>query len=323
MTFQKFVDVFNEKNSVDNFRGFEPWESVMTFFKDYVARHYTSEAGQLGVLKHVWYALKNTKLERNIPGPVLAKHLRRLEADKLQETIADSRKRARYGGDDDGGPSSSAKRIKVEEDQRQLPARSATNGSTLLQKASHTRQATSGSVGPNNDGIHPSHSQLVPNPTLGPPKGGVNGALVTSRPTLSASPAPSATAWLQANLPNGPGVIQKPINSVPGTNVSAVPSLPVGSDGHVLARPDMRLDSTPGAMPSPTLASHNATKSLIKMEALLEGVMEDLNELIAKAKEPETTEVLTEDQQHLLGKLSYSHKSVMKELKALQKSLNG
>ena len=43
---------------------------------------------------HVLHALIYIMLEKHIPRPTLEKHLRRLEADELQESMANTKKRA-------------------------------------------------------------------------------------------------------------------------------------------------------------------------------------------------------------------------------------
>ena len=82
MTFQRFVDTFVQKNRIDATKGFVPWDSIMSAFKDYIKK-YWPRAGEEVMLNHVTWALEHTKIRHQIPSALLEKHERRLRMEAL------------------------------------------------------------------------------------------------------------------------------------------------------------------------------------------------------------------------------------------------
>lgn len=140
-----------------------------------------------------------------------------------------------------------------------------------------------------------------------------------SRQAPAPSPAASAAAWLQANIPSGPQGRQ---SNTPGLSDIANPlaALAVAPEetAYATASTVAPISQAP-KVPNGMLAHGPALKSMVNLDIILNGVLEDLNAMVSKAREPGTTEALTSDQQNLLGKLIWSHKSALKELGSLQK----
>lgn len=180
------------------------------------------------------------------------------------------------------------------------------------------------------NGIHlgPSRGQGAVNPTLGPTKsGGEAGATQLLkegvRSTPAPSPAPSATAWLQANIPldnqNSHSDVRAPMEVI-----IKGPALPPIASGDSTLTPGMGIFPTPilGSQAQAASVDRNATtKSIVKLDIILNGALEDLEAMVAEAREPATSEALTMDQQHTVGKVIWSFKSAFKELGALQSAL--
>ena len=107
MTFSKFVSHFSEMNGVDPQKGYVvisllatfnglfiammnsymPWETVITWFKDYVNLHWR-HSGQEAVSKHLLYALSTTPMKAQVPSATMEKHLRPLKVGFAEETRA-------------------------------------------------------------------------------------------------------------------------------------------------------------------------------------------------------------------------------------------
>ena len=149
------------------------------------------------------------------------------------------------------------------------------------------------------------------------------GSMLGDMPRAAApSPAPSATAWLQANIPAFPPFQTE---SQPLSEIAApVAALPPGV-GEPARNPTESMSVFSGSAPGPAAMSARglAAKSMVKLEIILNGGLGDLETLVAKAREPGTTEPLTSDQSHVLGGLIWSHKSALKEVASLQRIVEG
>ena len=134
------------------------------------------------------------------------------------------------------------------------------------------------------------------------------------KPPLTAS---SATAWLQTNIPSGtPSVHSNGIASPDKPLPTAAP--PVGAPGG----PTSAAALTP-SLPPASLGRGSFMKPLVKLDAIVNGVLKNLGAMLASAKEPSTTNPLTSSQQCTIEKLIWSHESAMEELAALQNALDG
>ena len=136
-----------------------------------------------------------------------------------------------------------------------------------------------------------------------------------ARQVAAPSPAPSASAWLTANF--APDAQQYSFEPWPTT------TLPLAAE--TAYNP---VNTQQGIMPgiraaAPSTSRSLATKAFVRLDIILNGVLEDLDAMITKAKEPASTEPLAPEQQNMIGKLIWSHKMALKELAELQQIMEG
>ena len=149
----------------------------------------------------------------------------------------------------------------------------------------------------------------------GSPAGSAAKAALQEEARKAPSPAASATAWLQTNISNGtPSAHSNGLHSPDRLLPIAAPVVAPGAATSTALMP---------SLPPAAMGRGSITRSVVKLDIIVNGALEDLGGIIASANEPSTTEPLTANQRNVLGQLIWSHKNAVKELVALQNALGG
>ena len=84
MTFDKFVEVFSQKNEIDPLKGL-PWERVVSLFQEYVSM-YWPHAQDGTAQQHIIDSLSRTKWKDRHSSAVVERQLRRLQMEVVGES---------------------------------------------------------------------------------------------------------------------------------------------------------------------------------------------------------------------------------------------
>ena len=378
MTFQRFVDAFSKRNNIEPSKGFVPWDSILSTFKDYIQQYFPG-VGEESTHNHVTYALERTKIRGQIPKALLEKHERRLRdeapkaksngvndkakpangtqqastnptgdvhkpvagiapvASRNNEALLGSKKRGRDSGG--GSPTApQAKQIKIEsspmgfEKYASFDAHTIANGplaprvpwkrvdglSTDVSGDLRSHVPTSINTTVTRAFKEPSASSggspALLNPTLGPIRGAheTAGAVPphVQEEFRIPSPVPSATTWLQNNPPYRQGNTPVPPDSF---YPAAAPAVTLGG---------MMSPVIPG-VPLSSINHGKLMRPMVKLDIIINGVLEELEGMTEKANQPYTANPLTAEQRHIISNMIYNHRAARKELGALQDALDG
>ena len=138
------------------------------------------------------------------------------------------------------------------------------------------------------------------------------------------SPAPSATSWLHANIPDGLNNLRLATQSLAPVEQSDVGDAP--NPIPVVASPNgqEKATSIPGSGPAPTpafVSKENPYKMSIRVETILQGGLEELEALLSNSDEV-SSKPLTAEQRYTVGHIIKAQRKALQELSLLQTSIS-